>query len=67
MSARTYKLGTCTKCRTRTAVHPCKVEAFAGDARAVETELCEPCEDTFKVAKVTRLAGVGETLTELYQ
>lgn len=47
------QLGTCMKCRSRTVVSDCKVEAFKDEARPVIALLCAPCIAGFKVAIVT--------------
>lgn len=47
------QLGTCTKCRGRSVVSDCKIEAFAGESTPVYTLLCRMCIDGFKIAVVT--------------
>ena len=59
------ELGSCTKCRTRTAVTPCKLESLATaghDPNPQTATLCAPCIDGLTTLRTTRLAS-APTLT----
>ena len=53
----TETLGRCAKCRVKTLVELCKVEAFADERYPVTAKLCAPCRTGIKApARATVIA-----------